>query len=507
MTIRIDGFEHALFVPDEARDLVGARLDALFTEAAAYLGRSCPDAVLVVAGSIARGEAAVLHRPGGWELSSDVDFVALLPEHTNGDKVSTGLVAHLATHTPEVLATCFTVQGADVSGVRSHFGADLWLGSVRPLAGELDAVRLPRPATGPTDDLELIVHQLANYLLLPSGPGRDSVDHRLRKLLLESLRALTPPGHDGITRFRDILGADTLAGWRGILHARQVRTLLTGRELGLPLGMDHHTAATAARSLIGRFLLPGADPDEAAAGAELERLTARRSDVLGLFQIALIAYFGLLEAKDPRRYAPVLLAAWRQLDTERLDDAAPHQEAVASLKGHDLVVRRPAAMTVLREAMAALRRDYYRDLGPRNFGHRAAVTEIPALPLVRAERSAPGGGNLTGWPQWAGQLPLADVTMEGAVGRIAGGGQGSCVLWAFPEGGGVPAHRHGPQIGLVVSGAVHLMRDGLPDRIVRAGESFEIGDGQAHSATVEPDTLVIEVFWEAGRHQPVLVRR
>ncbi|GGL54879.1 cupin domain-containing protein [Planomonospora parontospora] len=107
---------------------------------------------------------------------------------------------------------------------------------------------------------------------------------------------------------------------------------------------------------------------------------------------------------------------------------------------------------------------------------------------------------LDAYPAWVAALPDVDVDFPGARGHLLSGPHGQLVLWAFDDGGRVPAHRHGPQLGVVLRGAVLLEVDG---RCVRygAGDSFSIADDQVHAATIEPHTLVMEVFAEPDRHR------
>ncbi|MFF2819591.1 hypothetical protein ACFVT9_29230 [Kitasatospora cineracea] len=498
MTVPVpDLFGHTLAIPAAVREHVSGQAGRALESAAAFVEKTEPGSVLLVAGSLARGEAAVRHHDGRWTLASDLDL-AVVPARTRDDVLAELTVHHLASEHPALVPTCFTL--APGARARGHFGADLWLARRNgPLTGTLPAGALPRPATGPREDLELVVHQLATYLLTDSQPdpgARDSAGSRLRKLLLETLRATAPAGGDGITRYRDILSAP--AAWNGILDDGEVSGLIEGRELGRPLSLDPARADGALLALLGRFLLPDTGTDPTAAADELRRLTDHAADVLGTFQLAVLAHTGLLLNPDPTPYAEVLLELLARTGTR----GGP--EPVAGLSPRALAKRRPADLDRVREKLRALRLEYYHALSERNFGRSDDDGRYARLPLARTAATTPGGGNLTRWPAWVERLPRAAVAMPGAVGHIAGQGQGQAVLWSFPDGGTVPAHRHGPQIGVVVTGAVHLERDGEPGtvRIVGAGESFEIHDGQLHAATVEAGTTVIEVFWEGDRHRP-----
>lgn len=106
------------------------------------------------------------------------------------------------------------------------------------------------------------------------------------------------------------------------------------------------------------------------------------------------------------------------------------------------------------------------------------------------------------YPTWVRGLPKVDADFPGADGRLITGGAGQAVLWTFEDGGAVPAHWHGPQIGFVIYGCVDLVVDGKPVEC-GAGQTFFIDDQAIHSATIKPGTLVVEIFAESDRHRAV----
>lgn len=107
------------------------------------------------------------------------------------------------------------------------------------------------------------------------------------------------------------------------------------------------------------------------------------------------------------------------------------------------------------------------------------------------------------YPEWLERLPRADVGFPGAEGRLMAGPHGQVVFWSFLDGGSVPAHKHGAQLGFVLSGAVTLVVDGATETF-RAGDHFFIDAGQVHSAEIAPGSCIVEVFEEADRHHPRL---
>ncbi|MEU3721350.1 hypothetical protein [Streptomyces sp. NPDC031705] len=104
------------------------------------------------------------------------------------------------------------------------------------------------------------------------------------------------------------------------------------------------------------------------------------------------------------------------------------------------------------------------------------------------------------FPDWIQQLPEVDVSFPGACGRLMEGPHGQVVLWSFAEGGSVPPHQHGPQLGIVLAGRVRLVVDGVLNDWT-AGQMFALEDAQVHSAVIDPGTFVIEIFQEPDRHR------
>lgn len=103
------------------------------------------------------------------------------------------------------------------------------------------------------------------------------------------------------------------------------------------------------------------------------------------------------------------------------------------------------------------------------------------------------------YPDWISELPLVDVDFPGAEGRLISGESGQVVLWKFDKGGSVSAHKHGPQMGIVLCGSVSLTVEGISNTWEK-GEVFTIGNQETHSAVLAPGTCVIEIFKERDRH-------
>ncbi|MBZ4318662.1 hypothetical protein [Streptomyces huiliensis] len=197
----------------------------------------------------------------------------------------------------------------------------------------------------------MVVHQAANYLLVadqggPAGPGCCA-----RKMLLETLRALTAPGPDGITRYTTVL--DDPTGWADVLLPSQVRALVAGRETGRPLDWPADRVYAIFLRLLAQFLGPATDPTAAGRGpAE----PAAAPDVLTGFQVAGLAYFGVLHSTAPADYARMLLRTWARLEADGLEHARARRADVAQLAVSEAAEHRLHDLTVLGKAMAALRR-------------------------------------------------------------------------------------------------------------------------------------------------------
>ena len=107
---------------------------------------------------------------------------------------------------------------------------------------------------------------------------------------------------------------------------------------------------------------------------------------------------------------------------------------------------------------------------------------------------------ITAFPDWVTLLPEVDVDFPGAKGYLLSGVHGQLVMWDFATGGSVPAHQHGPQLGVVLAGSVLLTREGNTVHY-GAGESFSLEDREWHGARIDPGTMVLEIFAESDRHR------
>ncbi|MFF1797716.1 hypothetical protein ACFVXQ_26455 [Kitasatospora sp. NPDC058263] len=378
----IPAFDHTVSIAAEARDQAQAHLNGLFRRAADHIERTAPSTALLVSGSIGRGEAAVTNRNGRWELGSDIDFALVLPDGADGTATAQNLIDHLTRLYPQITTTAWPLYRSDLQHARSHFARDLALAAGSPLTGTIAPDTIPTPDLGPNDSLQVITHQLATYLMPGTEPEHrhDTDDHLLRKLLLETLRALAPAGADGCTRHEDILSAQARTQWESVLPAAQVEQLLTDREHGRPLGISHDHAHHLFIRLIARFLAPatGDLPDE------LQRLAPAAADVMAAYQLALLAYTGLLLTDDRARYATTLCLILDRMGTTGLTDTTIDViQTARSVDPTAVAQHRPRQLSILAGAMWKLRDDYYRHLGARMFGRPLLDTPYADLPLAR----------------------------------------------------------------------------------------------------------------------------
>ncbi|MBP2324954.1 quercetin dioxygenase-like cupin family protein [Kibdelosporangium banguiense] len=116
------------------------------------------------------------------------------------------------------------------------------------------------------------------------------------------------------------------------------------------------------------------------------------------------------------------------------------------------------------------------------------------------------------YPDSAGPPPQIDVvaTVPGAP-QIPEGAEAMTILVTLPPGSpGAPPHRHsGPAYGYVIKGEIVFELEGLPERVVKAGEAFwEPGGDVIHyqdgnHLTDDESAFVVTMFCAPG--QPMLI--
>lgn len=108
---------------------------------------------------------------------------------------------------------------------------------------------------------------------------------------------------------------------------------------------------------------------------------------------------------------------------------------------------------------------------------------------------------LTMWPDWIRQLPALRPPATGSRGWLIMGKDGQTAFYEFPLATTVPMHRHGPQIGFVVTGRIDLTIGDITETY-SAGDSFAVPDQVEHGARIDAGTRVIEVYAQPDRHEP-----
>jgi len=99
------------------------------------------------------------------------------------------------------------------------------------------------------------------------------------------------------------------------------------------------------------------------------------------------------------------------------------------------------------------------------------------------------------------RLPLAEVPFPGVDGYMVRSSDGLVVFFHFKEEAIVPPHSHGAQWGTVLEGEVELTLSGVT-QVRRPGDSYDIGNGEIHSARVAAGTRLVEFFEEPDRYRP-----
>ncbi|GGL54907.1 hypothetical protein [Planomonospora parontospora] len=373
-------FDRSWYVPAVAKRHLADRLEGYLHAAAECVRQVCAGAAdLYLAGSLARSEGAVARTAHGYVLASDLDFVAVVADGYRGPDPVAPLIDHLTGFDPAFLPTCFVLECAHLARVRSHFGHDLWQGSRRPLLISSGSPRPVRPEVGPREALEVVVHQLASYLLTappPDGPGGESPrtcsEHHRMKLLLELLRAtITAPGQQ-VPGYADLITAGEAEAFAPVADAARVRALVRSRELSRPVPITVSAGDALAVGLLQLWF--GCPVDHRPGPGLIEALLERgsgRSDVMSLFQLCLILYYLFTrapQAKVAGAAADALGQLWSQLTEDELIEARGQRAAIVRLTPQRLARRRRADLSVLHRAMVRLRCDYYHYLGPYNFG-------------------------------------------------------------------------------------------------------------------------------------------
>ena len=96
------------------------------------------------------------------------------------------------------------------------------------------------------------------------------------------------------------------------------------------------------------------------------------------------------------------------------------------------------------------------------------------------------------------ELPRANTPFDGLDGLLPASPHGQAVFFRAEEEVGVPPHSHGAQWGIVVSGRLELTIGGETG-FYKAGDAYNIGTGEEHSAYLGAGTCVVDVFQDPDR--------
>lgn len=105
------------------------------------------------------------------------------------------------------------------------------------------------------------------------------------------------------------------------------------------------------------------------------------------------------------------------------------------------------------------------------------------------------------FPPFIEALPEADLPIPGVWTRFLQSERGQVVFFRIPAGSAVPPHSHGAQWGLVVSGRVELVVDGVA-REYGPGENYYIPAGAVHTARCLTDVEAVDFFADNDRYKP-----
>ena len=101
---------------------------------------------------------------------------------------------------------------------------------------------------------------------------------------------------------------------------------------------------------------------------------------------------------------------------------------------------------------------------------------------------------------WIQDLPEVQTPFGGLDGRLLSSPDGQTVFFRADEEVEVPPHSHGAQWGIVVAGRLKLTING-ETKTYEAGDTYDIGAGEEHSARLEEGSCVIDVFQDSDRYE------
>jgi quercetin dioxygenase-like cupin family protein len=97
-------------------------------------------------------------------------------------------------------------------------------------------------------------------------------------------------------------------------------------------------------------------------------------------------------------------------------------------------------------------------------------------------------------------LPVVDSPLASLRGWMLQTGQALAMFYEIPDGVEVPEHAHGAQWGVVLEGSVEFTIGG-ETALYRKGDTYFVPDSVAHSATIHPGFVGVDVFADADRYR------
>ncbi len=104
------------------------------------------------------------------------------------------------------------------------------------------------------------------------------------------------------------------------------------------------------------------------------------------------------------------------------------------------------------------------------------------------------------FPEMVKQLPVADIPMDGVLGRLLQAENMQVVFFEIEPIGAIPLHTHGDQWGVVLEGEMDLTIGG-ETKTYSKGDTYFIPAGVEHGATFKSRFRCIDVFADADRYQ------
>jgi quercetin dioxygenase-like cupin family protein len=104
------------------------------------------------------------------------------------------------------------------------------------------------------------------------------------------------------------------------------------------------------------------------------------------------------------------------------------------------------------------------------------------------------------FPAFVKSLPEVDLPFPGSRGWLLQGDGQQVVFVEFDEDLAVPEHSHAEQWEFCLKGSV-VLRRGMGDELLQAGDNFFIPAGLPHSATVHAGYMAMMVFNSPDRYK------